>query len=106
MSSFTMTMGNSRMDRIKLLQMEKLRNQKLRKTGGVESHTNVQPPEKVNKSSANISSRLTSLTYVQCPYCKQQILNNNLNHHISFCRDAYKRQKHSKCTACELFRKK
>ena len=104
--SFTMTMGNSRMDRIKLLQMEKLRNEKLRKTGGVEPPKNVQSSQKVSKSSGNISSRLTSLTYVQCPYCKQQILSNNMSHHISFCRDAYKRQRHGKCTACELFRKK
>ena len=104
--SFTMTMGNSRMDRIKLLQMEKLRNQQLRKTGGVEPPKNVQSSQKINNPSSNITSRISSLSYVQCPYCKQQILSNNLSHHISFCRDAYKRQTHGKCTACELFRKK
>ena len=106
MSSFTMTMGNSRMDRIKLLQMEKLRNQKLRKTGGVEPPKHVEAYQKVNKHSTNITSRVTSLSYVECPYCKQQILSNNLSHHISFCRDAYKGRTHGKCTACELFRKK
>ncbi len=106
MSSFSMTMGNSRIDRIKLLQMEKLRNQKLRKTGGVEPQKNVQGHQAVNKSPPNITSRITSLSYIQCPYCKQQILSNNLHHHISFCRDAYRHKTQGKCTACELFRKK
>ena len=108
--SFTMTMGNSRIDRIKLLQMEKIRNQNLRKTG---NHDNKGNPVFKHRQDNNIIKRetntiqsKTALTYVQCPYCKQQILSNNLHHHISFCRGAFKTKSHGKCTACELFRKK
>jgi len=108
--SFTMTMGNSRIDRIKLLQMEKIRNQNLRKTGiqhnkGNPVLKNRQDNTIINRETNTIHSK-TALTYVQCPYCKQQILSNNLHHHISFCRDAFKTKSQGKCTACELFRKK
>ena len=55
--SFNMTMGNSRTDRIKLLQMEKIRNQNLRKTG---IHHNKEtpkpngaPPAQLSKESIN-----------------------------------------------------
>ena len=102
--SFTMTMGNSRIDRIKVLQMEKLRNQKLRKTG-IQNNNETQDSRNISREKTTIQSKST-LNYVQCPYCKQQILSNNLHHHISFCRDAFKTKSHGKCTACELFRKK
>jgi hypothetical protein len=102
--SFTMTMGNSRIDRIKLLQMEKIRNQHFRKTG-IQYSKETQVPT-IKKSETPAIHSKSRLNYVQCPYCKQQILNNNLHHHISFCRNAFKSNSHGKCTACELFRKK
>lgn len=102
--SFTMTMGNSRIDRIKLLQMEKIRNQKLRKTG---IHHNMETPKpKIMSTEINTIQTKSALTYIQCPYCKQQILSNNLHHHISFCKDAFLTKSNGKCSACELFRKK
>lgn len=102
--SFSMTMGNSRIDRVKLLQMEKIRNQNLRKTG---IHHNKENPKPKNISTErNTIQTKSALTYIQCPYCKQQILSNNLHHHISFCKDAFLTKSHGKCSACELFRKK
>ena len=103
--SFTMTMGNSRIDRIKVLQMEKLRNQNLRKTGIQHNNREAPNPKNISRDINTIHSK-TTLNYAQCPYCKQQILSNNLHHHISFCKDAFKTKSHGKCTACELFRKK
>ena len=58
------------------------------------------------KRETNTIHSKTELSYVPCPYCKQQILTNTLHHHISFCRDAFKTKSQGKCTACELFRKK
>ena len=102
--SFSMTMGNSRIDRVKLLQMEKIRNQNLRKTG---IHHNKENPKPKNISTErNTIQTKSALTYIQCPYCKQQILSNNLHHHIRFCKDVFLTKSNGKCSACELFRKK
>ncbi len=95
--SFSMTMGNCRMDRIKLLQLEKQRNVNLRKTG-----------VKLNQSTTNTINMQTkgTLHYSKCPYCKQQILTNNIQHHISFCNSIFKHTRKSNCSACQQFRKK
>ncbi len=102
--SFSMKMGSDRFDRIKILQMEKFRNEKLRKTG---VQHNKQPGQSTfTKTKVNATQANAALNYLQCPYCNQQILTNNLQHHISFCRVAFKTNSKGKCTACELFRKK
>lgn len=99
--SFSMTMGNSRMDRIKVLQMEKERNNMLRKTGvQMNQSTFSNKPDTVTRQTKGI------LQYSQCPYCKQQILSNNLQHHINFCNSAFKPSGKGKCSACEQFRRK
>ena len=86
--SFSMKMGSDRFDRIKILQMEKFRNEKLRKTG---VQHNKQPGQSTfTKTKVNATQANAALNYLQCPYCNQQILTNNLQHHISFCRVAFK----------------
>tara|TARA_B100001758_G_scaffold247855_1_gene267815 strand:+ start:9710 stop:10039 length:330 start_codon:yes stop_codon:yes gene_type:complete len=107
--SFSMTMGNSRIDRIKMLQLEKKRNENLRKTGVNVSNTITKPKPK--QISTPLPSRANNnlnnaLQYVRCPYCNQQILSNNVHHHISFCNAAYKSTNKGNCSACQQFRNK
>jgi hypothetical protein len=80
-----MNMGNDRMNRIKILQQEKLRNQQLRKTGKYAD---------------------MSLQYTKCDYCKQQVLITTLQHHITYCKSAYKPRTKGNCSACQKFRSK
>ena len=91
---FLMNMGNDRMNRVKILQEEKQRNQQLRKTGG-----NTTPTIQKNTTA-------TKLQYTQCPYCNQQVLTTTLQHHISYCKSAFKPRTKGNCTACEQFRRK
>ena len=95
--SFIMNMGNDRMNRIKILQQEKIRNQQLRKTG---KYADMSLQKNTNTS--NIQQKLQ---YTQCPYCKQQSLTKTLQHHISYCKAAYKPRTKGNCTSCELFRR-
>ena len=89
-----MNMGNDRMNRVKILQQEKQRNQQLRKTGGNEV------------LSLKKNTNTTKIQYTHCPYCNQQVLTTTLQHHISYCKSAFKPKTKGTCTACELFRRK
>lgn len=101
---FVMNMGNDRMNRVKILQQEKQRNQQIRKTGntGVVSLQKNANPTNIQR----LGQPNQTLQYTQCPYCKQQILTSTLQHHISYCQSAYKPRTKGNCTACEQFRKK
>ena len=119
--SFALTMGNSRIDRIKLLQQERSNNQSLRKTGarvqgarapiarvqGARAPGTKTPGARNYSLQQNIKPKenLTKINYIKCPYCSQQILNSTMNHHISFCQAAFGPSKTKGCTACERFRK-
>ena len=92
--SFVMNMGNDRMNRVKILQQEKQRNQQIRKTG---EHQSV---------GLKNNTTATKLQYSLCPYCNQQVLTTTLQHHISYCNSAYKPRTKGNCTACEQFRRK
>ena len=106
--SFVLTMGNSRIDRIKLLQKERNRNQNLRKTGTtinqIKPINQIKKNPKAQKMWGDAAAR--GVEYMACPYCSQQILKSTLNHHISFCQAAFTPNKQGNCTACALFRKK
>ena len=83
-SRFVMPIKNNREHKIKVLQNEIKRNVTIRKTGISPSNNN----------------------YIQCPHCKQQILNTMYTHHIGKCKNAISRQITSKCKGCDLFKNK
>ena len=102
--SFVLNMGNDRMNRIKILQQEKQRNLNLRKTGGDRIMHGQQKTTTSNIDRFNQPKQ--TIAYTQCPYCKQQVLTTSLQHHISYCKAAYKPRTKGNCSACQQFRSK
>ena len=96
--SFLGNIGTNRMNRVIILQQEKLRNLEIRKSG----HSSV-ASKQTTKTPVQPT---TTLNYTKCPYCNQQVLSTNIQHHIGYCKDAFKPRTKGNCTACEKFRQK